>query len=222
LHGAAQCRYVPDLLKCNGLYGLIGKAQQMKGGPSQRRAFSLMGDVVPATDQEAPPHPNFESPHRSGLERRFSTRSSTRAANGPGSHGQQPQYHFACSAGRELAPANDQFGARLTFPSFPKLVSGRLPSGAIGITNPAAPGVPGQQSFGTLPGNPGSATYDPNAALPSLNDQGSALAPTQGVRADARRAFLLYRLTRLGVSPEGRTLPTELSEQRHRRPPAKP
>jgi hypothetical protein len=44
-------------------------------------------------------------------------------------------------------------------------------AGAIGITNPAAIGVPNQQSFGALPGNPGSATYDPNAALPSLNNQ---------------------------------------------------
>jgi hypothetical protein len=56
-------------------------------------------------------------------------------------------------------------------------------AGAIGITSPAAIGVPNQQSFGALPGNPGSATYDPNAALPSLNDQGSALAPTQGTSA---------------------------------------
>jgi hypothetical protein len=56
-------------------------------------------------------------------------------------------------------------------------------SGAIGITNPAAIGVPGQQSFGALPGNPGSATYDPNAALPSLDNQGSALAPNTGTSA---------------------------------------
>jgi hypothetical protein len=56
-------------------------------------------------------------------------------------------------------------------------------TGAIGTTNPAAIGVPGQQSFGALPGNPGSATYDPNAALPSLDNQGSALAPTPGTSA---------------------------------------
>jgi len=37
--------------------------------------------------------------------------------------------------------------------------------GALGI------GVPNEQSFGALPGFPGSATYDPNAALPSLDDQ---------------------------------------------------
>jgi hypothetical protein len=56
-------------------------------------------------------------------------------------------------------------------------------AGGIGFTNPAATGVPNQQSFGALPGNPGSATYDPNAALPSLNNQGSALAPIQGTSA---------------------------------------
>jgi hypothetical protein len=36
-----------------------------------------------------------------------------------------------------------------------------------------------------LPGGPGSPTYDPNAALPSLNNAGSALAPagTSGLTA---------------------------------------
>jgi hypothetical protein len=53
-------------------------------------------------------------------------------------------------------------------------------TGAIGITSPSALGVPGQQTFGALPGNPGSATYDPNAALPSLGNSGSAIAPDQG------------------------------------------
>jgi hypothetical protein len=56
-----------------------------------------------------------------------------------------------------------------------------------------------QQSFATLPRNPGSATYDPNAALPSLNDQGSAVAPTQGDRArsqprGAKRCHLIPTL----------------------------
>jgi len=59
----------------------------------------------------------------------------------------------------------------------PPLGTPPVNAGAIGITNPAAIGVPNQQSFGALPGNPGSATYDPNAALPSLDNQGSALAP---------------------------------------------
>src|SRR5262249_10399749 len=60
---------------------------------------------------------------------------------------------------------------------------GRPPvnTGAIGITSPSARGVPGQQTFGALLGNPGSATYDPNAALPSLGNSGSAIAPDEGV-----------------------------------------
>jgi hypothetical protein len=36
------------------------------------------------------------------------------------------------------------------------------------------------QSFGALPGAPESPTYDPNAALPSLNNSGSGLAPLPG------------------------------------------
>lgn len=40
--------------------------------------------------------------------------------------------------------------------------------------------ITNQPNFGALPGSPGSATYDPNAALPSLNNQGSALAPNPG------------------------------------------
>jgi hypothetical protein len=45
--------------------------------------------------------------------------------------------------------------------------------------NAGALGTTGQQSFGALPGNPGSATYDPNAALPSLGNAGSAIAPDE-------------------------------------------
>lgn len=37
--------------------------------------------------------------------------------------------------------------------------------------------ITNQLSFGALPGAPGSATYDPSAALPSLDSAGSALAP---------------------------------------------
>jgi hypothetical protein len=54
-------------------------------------------------------------------------------------------------------------------------------------TNLGALGVPNQQSFGALPGSPGSATYDPYAALPSLGNQGSALAPTPGTSASGIR-----------------------------------
>ena len=73
-------------------------------------------------------------------------------------------------------PAANQFRGAMPQPL------GMLPvnTGAIGITSPSALGVPGQQTFGALPGNPGSATYDPNAALPSLGNSGSAIAPDQG------------------------------------------
>jgi hypothetical protein len=40
-------------------------------------------------------------------------------------------------------------------------------------TNPIGgvqPGFPQNQNFGALPGNPGSPTYNPNAALPPLNN----------------------------------------------------
>lgn len=56
-------------------------------------------------------------------------------------------------------------------------------TGALGITGPASLGVPGQQSFGALPGNPGSASYNPNAALPSLGNSGSAIPPDEGSSA---------------------------------------
>ena len=46
-------------------------------------------------------------------------------------------------------------------------------------TNPIG-GVGTGQNFGALPGNPGSPTYDPNAALPSLGNSGSTLAPLGG------------------------------------------
>jgi hypothetical protein len=62
----------------------------------------------------------------------------------------------------------------------------QLNTGALGFTNPAAIGFP--QSFGALPGNPGSATYDPNAALPSLGNPGSALAPAPGTSAAGFRS----------------------------------
>jgi len=52
-------------------------------------------------------------------------------------------------------------------------------TGALGTTGPASL-VPGQPSFGSLPDNPGSATYNPNAALPSLGNSGSAIAPDEG------------------------------------------
>jgi hypothetical protein len=48
-------------------------------------------------------------------------------------------------------------------------------------TNPIG-GVFTDQGLGALPGAPGSSTYDPFGALPSLNP-GSALAPTPGTSA---------------------------------------
>jgi hypothetical protein len=54
--------------------------------------------------------------------------------------------------------------------------------GATGAA-PSAPGGPPMQNFGPSPGMPGSVTYDPNAALPSLGNSGSAIAPDQGSSA---------------------------------------
>jgi hypothetical protein len=60
----------------------------------------------------------------------------------------------------------------------------QTPGGALNMPqNPTALGVPGQGSFGALPGNPGSATYDPNAALPTLGNSGLAISPDQGTSA---------------------------------------
>ncbi len=49
--------------------------------------------------------------------------------------------------------------------------------------SPGLPGSsvsPGQPSYGAQPGAPGSPTYDPNAALPSLGNEGSTTAPNPG------------------------------------------
>jgi hypothetical protein len=67
------------------------------------------------------------------------------------------------------------------------------------LSGPAEFGVPGvnsgaimplnqqtitnQPDFGALPGSPGSATYDPSAALPSLGNPGSAVAPNPATSA---------------------------------------
>src|SRR5476651_1042592 len=69
------------------------------------------------------------------------------------------------------------------------------PAGAAGATSSApapvqsfhaSPGTSGTNSpssFGAKPGAPGSSTYDPNAALPSMDNQGSALSPNPGTSA---------------------------------------
>ena len=55
------------------------------------------------------------------------------------------------------------------------------PVGNLGAISPVTPNsIDMQQNFGALPGEPGSATYDPNAALPSLGNEGSSIAPTPG------------------------------------------
>jgi hypothetical protein len=46
-------------------------------------------------------------------------------------------------------------------------------------TNPIG-GLGTGQTFGALPGSPGSPTFDPNAALQSLNNPDSAIAPKPG------------------------------------------
>ena len=56
--------------------------------------------------------------------------------------------------------------------------------GSAGTISPVSPNtIDMQQNFGALPGEPGSATYDPNAALPSFGNEGSALAPDPGTSA---------------------------------------
>jgi hypothetical protein len=71
----------------------------------------------------------------------------------------------------------------------PNLGALSLPSQSIGapIGNPGAlgvinPGVASQQTFGALPGDPGSATFDPNAALPSLGNEGTSLRRRSAAR----------------------------------------
>jgi hypothetical protein len=55
-------------------------------------------------------------------------------------------------------------------------------SGALDV--PQSIGTPPNElSFSAQPGSPGLATYDPNAALPSLDNQGSALSPTPSTSA---------------------------------------
>jgi hypothetical protein len=66
------------------------------------------------------------------------------------------------------------------------VVQAAQPLGAGGATT-TAPAAPVQSSFGAKPGAPGSSTYDLNAALPSLDNQGSALSPTPGTSASGVR-----------------------------------
>jgi len=79
--------------------------------------------------------------------------------------------------------------AAVTSKPEPTLNQGTLDFGSEpGLDNPGAVGPvnPTQISpdlSGALPGEPGSRTYNPNAALPSLGNAGSALAPNPGTSA---------------------------------------
>ncbi len=53
------------------------------------------------------------------------------------------------------------------------------PLGNPGLTNPLTQG----SNFGALPGEPGSPTFDPNAALPALGNAGTPIAPIPGTSA---------------------------------------
>ena len=72
-------------------------------------------------------------------------------------------------------------GATTTAPAAPVQSFGASPG------TPGASNVPSQPSFDAKPGAPGSSTYDLNAALPSLDNQGSALSPTPGTSASGAR-----------------------------------
>ncbi len=71
----------------------------------------------------------------------------------------------------------------------PTVNQGALDFGSVpGLGNPGAIGPVNPNQItpdlsGALPGEPGSPTYDPNAALPSLGNAGSALAPNPGTSA---------------------------------------
>ena len=71
----------------------------------------------------------------------------------------------------------------------------RLPSRA-SVQAPAcrAPVRP-SQAIGAQPGAPGSPSYDPNAALPSLGNQGSAVAPEPGTSASGNHHAELEQWT---------------------------
>jgi len=130
-----------------------------------------------------PPHPNFESPHISGLEPQFFDKEINLMKSAF-----PVLAAVALLLGASTAQAARPMGnSNIILAPTPPLQSSLPPmtnSGALNMPqNPAALGVPGQGSFGALPGNPGSATYDPNAALPTLGNSGSAISPDQGTSA---------------------------------------
>ena len=93
----------------------------------------------------------------------------------------------------EAARGPQASNRNLALPPIPQISTAPPQTNPIGGVNQSFGVVPGfaetnpvtGQTFGALPGGPGSPTYDPNAALPSLNNAGSALAPavTSGLTA---------------------------------------
>ena len=76
--------------------------------------------------------------------------------------------------------------------------------GSAGTISPVSPNtIDTQQTFGALPGEPGSATYDPNAALPWLGNEGSALAPDTGTSAAGFNAPSVSSGTNIGTGTGG-------------------
>jgi hypothetical protein len=81
------------------------------------------------------------------------------------------------SSSAEAARGTAGGNSNLILPPPPPISSTPL----IPQTNPMGGGAGTGQNFGALPGNPGSATYNPNAALPPLNNPaGSTLGPSTG------------------------------------------
>src|SRR5262245_20765820 len=89
---------------------------------------------------------------------------------------------LVASSGAEAARTGNS-NLILPPPSPPPISTAPPQTDPIGGANQGiAPGLPETnpitgQNFGASPGQPGSPTYDPNAALPSLNNSGSALTP---------------------------------------------
>jgi hypothetical protein len=86
------------------------------------------------------------------------------------------------------ARGSETSNRNLAVPPLPQISTAAPQTNSIGGVNQNFGVVPGiaetnpvtGQAFGALPGEPGSPTYDPNAALPSLGNAGSALAPLGG------------------------------------------
>jgi hypothetical protein len=95
---------------------------------------------------------------------------------------------LVASTSAEAARGPEASNRNLALPPLPQISTAPPQTNPIGGVNQSFSVVPGfaetnpvtGQAFGALPGGPGSPTYDPNAALPSLGNAGSALAPLGG------------------------------------------